>query len=78
MEHRIGRATHGDVEGHGIEESIARSDIARQYALVAILIVSQGILYHLTGSSLEEFDTIGVGSQDSTIAWQREADSLCE
>ena len=78
MQHGIRRATHRDVQRHGIHKGFTRSDVARQHALVAILVVGKGVLHHLTGSSLEQLYTIGVGSQNGTIAGQRETNGLCQ
>ena len=76
MQHGIGTSTHGDIKCHRIHKGLAGSDIARQNAFVAILIVGKGVLHHLTGSSLKQFYAVGMGSQNRTIARQRESDSL--
>ena len=78
MKHGIRRATHGNVERHGIEESLTGSNVARQHALVAILIISEGIFHYLAGSLAEQFYTIGMCSQNGAIAGKRESDSLCQ
>ena len=78
MQDGIGRATHGYIQSHRIEECLTRSNITRQNALVAILIISQGVLHNLTGCLAEQLYTIGMSSQDGAIAWKRESDSLCQ
>ena len=70
MEHGIGRTTHGDIERHRVHKGLAGSDIARQNALVAIFVVSQSILHHLSSCCLEEFYAIGVSSQNGTVTRQ--------
>ena len=78
MKYGIRTTTHRNVKTHGIEECLASGDITRQHALIAILVIGKGILHHLTGSSLKEFDTVSMGSEDGTIARQRETDGLRE
>ena len=76
VKHGIGTSAHGDIQSHGIEECITGSDIAWQYALVAILIISISILNHLTCCILEELNAVLVSSQDGTIARKAQTDSL--
>ena len=76
MEHRIGGATHGDVECHGIHKGLARGYRAWQHALVAVFIVGQRILHHLSGCLFEQFDAVGMGGQYGAVARQRESDGL--
>ena len=78
MEYGIRRTTHGDIKRHRIHKGLASGDITRQDALITILIVGESVLHHLTGSGLEEFDAVGMGSQNGTIARQRETDGLCQ
>ena len=76
MKHGIGAATHSNVERHCIEEGLTGSNIARQHALVAILIISEGIFHYLAGCLTEQFYTIGMSGQDGAITRKRESDSL--
>ena len=78
MKHSIRRTTHRDIQRHRIHKGLAGSDIARQYAFVAILVVCQSVLHHLTGSLLKELHAIGMSSKDSTVARQRESNGLCQ
>ena len=78
MENSIGTTTHCNIESHGIEEGITGSNATWQYALIAILIISVGILYNLTSRSLEEFDAVLVGSENGSVSRKTQTDSLCE
>ena len=78
MKHGIRRATHGDIERHGIEECITGSNITGQHALVTILIVGEGVLHNLTRCLLEEFHTVGMSGENGSVSWQRQSDSLCQ
>ena len=78
MEHGIGRATHGDIQRHGIEESLAGGDALGEHALVALLVVLIGILHDEAGSLLEELYAVLVCSHDGAIAREGKADSLVE
>ena len=76
VEHGVGAATHGNIKSHGIEESVASGYAARQHALVAVLIVGEGVLHNLACSCLEEFDTVLVSCEDGAVARQSHTDSL--
>ena len=76
MKHSIRTATHSDIECHRIHKGLTSGNATRQYALVAVLVIGEGILHHLTGCSLEKLDAVGMGCQNGTIARQRETDSL--
>ena len=78
VQHGVGACAHGDVQGHGIHESLTSGNATGQNALVAILIVCKGILHYLSGSILEELYAVGMGSQDGTVAGERQADTLGE
>ena len=70
VEHGIRRTAHRDIERHRIHEGLTGGNATRQHALVAVLIVGEGILHHLTGSSLEEFDAVGMCGKDGAVARQ--------
>ena len=76
VEHGVGAATHGNVESHGVEESVASGYAARKYALIAVLIVGEGVLHNLACSCLEEFDTVLVSCEDGAVARQSHTDGL--
>ena len=78
MEHCICTTTHCDIESHGIEEGITGSNATWQYALIAFLIISVGILYNLTSRSLEEFDAVLVSSENGSVSRKTQTDSLCK
>ena len=78
MEHGVGAAAHGDVEGHGIEESIAGGYAAGQHTLVTLFIIFQSILHDETGSILEELDTVLVRGKNCAVARQGKTDGLGE
>ena len=78
MEHGVGAAAHGDVESHGVEESIACGNVAWQHTLIAILIIGHRVLHDLTGSLLEQLYAVLVRGKDGSVAGQRQANGLCE
>ena len=78
MEHGIGRATHGNIKRHGIEEGLACGDALGKHALVALLVVLIGILHNEAGSLLEELYAVLVRSHDGAVAREGKADSLVE
>ena len=78
MQHGVGAGSHGYVQGHGIEESLACGYAAGQNALVTILVVGKGVLYYLPGGVLEELHTVGVCGQDGSVAGQGQAYALGE
>ena len=78
VQHRVGRAAHGDVERHGVQERGARGDAAGQHGLVAVFIVLVGILYDLARRLAEKLRAHGVRGQDGAVAGQGQADGLGE
>jgi hypothetical protein len=42
MQHGVGGAAHGDVEGHGVLECLEGGDAARQGGEVVVLVVAAG------------------------------------
>ena len=76
MEHGVRRSTHGDIQRHRVHKGLAGGDIARQHALVAVFVISEGVLHHLTGSSLKQLHAVGMRSQDRSVARQTQADGL--
>ena len=78
MQNSIGTASHGYVKSHGIEESISCSDVTRQHALIAILVIGQCVLDDLSCSLLKEFNAVDMRGEDRTIAWKTKTNSLCQ
>ena len=78
MEHGVGASAHSDVQGHGVEECVAGSNVAWQYALVAVLIICISVLNYLACSIFEELDAVLVGSKNGSVAWQAQTDGLGE
>ena len=78
VQNGVSAGTHCYVQSHGIHESLTSGNATRQNALIAILVVCEGILHYLTGSILEELYAIGMGSQNGTVAGQRKTDTLGE
>ena len=76
MKHRIGTATHGYIQCHGIHECFSCGNAPWQHTFVTSFIVGESILHHLTGCSLEQLYTIGMSSEDSAITGQRQTDSF--
>ena len=78
VEHGVGASAHGDVQGHGVEECVAGSNVAWQYALVAVLIICISVLNYLACSIFKELDAVLVGSKNGSVAWQAQTDGLGE
>ena len=78
MEHGVGGATHGDVERHGVEEGVACGDASWQHAVVAVAVVSEGVVHDEPGGILEEAHAVDVGGHDGAVAGQRETDGFGE
>ena len=75
---RIRRATHGDVESHGILEGLKRCDRPRQYGTVTTAVILLRHFDDAFASRLEERPAQFVCRQDRAIAWQRQADGFVE
>src|SRR5690606_26855358 len=61
VQHRVGGATHGDIQRHGIFECLERRNIARQYGVIVLLVVTAAQLDNLSARIFEEFLAAGVG-----------------
>ena len=64
VQDRVGGATHGDVERHGVVEGILGGDVARQDRLVAPSVVTRGQLDDRCASLLIQRLAGRVGGQD--------------
>ena len=78
VEHGVGGATHGNVEGHGVEHCLAGGDAAWEHAEVAVAVVGVGVLHNLGGSLFEEFAAVDVCRHHSAVAGERETDGFVE
>jgi hypothetical protein len=78
VEDRIGRSAHGDIEPHGIQESIFTANAAWQYRIVPFEIIFSGILYDLSGSQTEQVQPESMCRQDGTVARQGQSDCLIQ
>lgn len=78
MEDGVGAAAHGNVERHGIEERLTGGNAARKNRVVAVLIVSKGVLHDLTCCVAEKTDTVGMRGKDGAVAGQSQSDGLGE
>ena len=76
VQHGVGRAAHGDVERHRVLERLERADIARQHALVVLLVVAAGEIDDQMARLDEEALAVGMGGERRAIAGQREAERL--
>ena len=75
---RIGAATHGYVERHGVEECLACGYGAWEHALVALLIIGERIVDNLPCRVAEEGDSVLVSGQYGAVTRQRQSNGLGE
>ena len=78
VKHRIGRAAHGDVERHRVLEGLEIRDVARQHALVVLLVIATGEIDDQVARLHKEALAVRMGRQHRAIARQREAQRLGE
>src|SRR5690606_24696678 len=72
----VGRAAHGDVQGHGVLEGLEAGDVARQDVLVAFVVVLPAQVDDQPAGAQEQLFAVAVGGQGRTVARQREAEGL--
>ena len=72
VKHRIRRASHGDIQRHGIQESLTGGDAAGQHAFVPFLVILIGILYNQFGGISKQLLTVSVGSYNRAVARKRQ------
>ena len=78
MQHSIGGAAHGDVEGHGVLEGLEGGDAAGSGGEVVVLVVAAGQIDDGAASLEEELLAVGVGGHDGAIAGLGETERLVE
>ena len=78
MKHRIGRATHGNIQRHGVEKGFAGSNALRQYTFIAFFIIFIGILHDKCCCILEKSGTIGMSGENRSISRQGHTDSFIQ
>ena len=78
MKHCIGRATHCDIQCHGIQESFTRCDTFRQNAFIAFFIIFISILYNQCGCILKELGAVCMSSQDGSVSRQSQTDGFIQ
>ncbi|MCY1525293.1 hypothetical protein D9M68_602680 [compost metagenome] len=72
----VGRAAHGDVQGHGVLERLEAGDVARQHAVVAFAVVALAQLDGQAAGAQEQLLAVAVGGQGGAVARQRQAEGL--
>ena len=70
MQNGVGRAAHGDIEGHGILEGVEVGDGARQDAGIAFAVVALGDGDDGARGIQEELFAIGMGGEGSAVTGQ--------
>ena len=70
VKHRVGRAAHGYVEGHGVQEGLSRGNAARQHAFVAVPIIFIGVLHHEFRGIFKQAAAVYVCGQNRSVARQ--------
>ncbi len=78
MQDGIGRATHGDVQGHGVFEGFEVGDITWQYRLIVLGVVLAAQVDDGAASLQEQLLAVAVGRQLRTVARQRKAQGFCQ
>ncbi len=73
VQHGVGGAAHGDVERDGVLEGFEGGDVARQRALVVLLVVALGQLDDGATGLAEQLLAVGVGGQRGAVARQGQA-----
>ena len=73
MKHGVGASAHGNVESHGIEESIPCGKAARQHTVISVFVVSECVLHNLAGSILKQLYAVLVGGKYRAVSWQTES-----
>ena len=76
MQNRIGACTHGNVQCHCIQESLACSDGPGQYAVVSVAIILPCIFHQDTRCIPEQLNTVDVCCQDTAVAGKGQAYGL--
>ena len=78
MQYCIGRASHGDIQGHGIEKSSTGSNATGQYTVIALFVIFIGIFHNQCSCIPEQPGTVLVCSHNSTVSRQSQSDGFIQ
>src|SRR6202012_5321843 len=70
VQHGVGRTAHGDVQPHGVLEGGEVGDVARQDALVVLVVVTVGQVDGQAAGFEEQAFAVAVGGQHRAVAGQ--------
>src|SRR5699024_4733204 len=76
VQHRVGGAAHGHVQGHRVDEGVAVGDVARQHRLIALVVVLPGQVDDGLAGLGEQVAARLLRRQRGTVARQRQAQGL--
>ena len=78
VKHRVGRTAHRNVEGHGVEESLACGDAPWQYTIIPITVILPRILHDEPCRVFEQDAAVGVRSKNGAVPRQGKPDCLVQ
>ena len=78
VEHRVGRASHGDIQRHGVQESLAGGNASGQYVLVPVAVILVGIFHDEPRRILEKNLAVGMSGKNGAVSGQSQTDSLVQ
>jgi hypothetical protein len=76
MQHRVGRAAHGNVERHGVFEGLKPRNGARQHGFIVLLVITPRQVDDQVAGLQEQAPAVGVGCQHRAVARQGEPQRL--
>ena len=78
MQYSISRTSHCNIQCHGIQEGLTRSDTARQYAVITFFIIFICIFHDQFGSIPEQTFTVFVSCNNCSVSRQGQSDSFIQ
>ena len=72
----VGRAPHGDVDGHGVAERVKACNRAWQYGFVILLVISLGKFHHQPSGREEQRSPVTVGREQRAITRQSDTEGF--
>ena len=76
MQHGIGRTAHGNVQRHGVLESLESGDAARQDCGIVLLVIATAQFDDGAPGAQKQLLALGMGRHQRTVAGQRQAHRL--
>ncbi len=78
VQNRVRRATHGNIQTHGIHKSLARSNIPWKYRIVALMVIFFGDFDYLFRGFFKQFQACCVCGYNGSVSRKGKTQSFVQ